>query len=67
MFPTRNNRIIQWLSDIENNVNVLYNIFYYNLISPKDIGEKNHQLIMKQFNDLNITLNDTLFEVENNY
>ena len=48
MPPTRENKIIKWLSDIDNDINQIYNIFNYKLISTEDIGEENHKLIIKQ-------------------
>lgn len=67
MPPTRKNKIIKWLSDIDNDINQIYNIFNYKLISTEDIGEENHKLIIKQLTDLSITLSDILFDIENKY
>ena len=39
MPPTRENKIIKWLSDIDNDINQIYNIFNYKLISF-DIEDK---------------------------
>ena len=67
MPPTRKNKIIKWLSDIDNDINQIYNIFNYKLISTEDIGEENHKLIIKQLTDLSITLSDILFDIEDKY
>jgi hypothetical protein len=67
MPPTRENKIIKWLSDIDNDINQIYNIFNYKLISTEDIGEENHKLIIKQLTDLSITLSDILFDIEDKY
>lgn len=67
MPPTRENKIIKWLSDIDNDINQIYNIFNYKLISTEDIGEENYKLIIKQLTDLSITLSDILFDIEDKY
>lgn len=66
MPPMRVNRVIQWLSGIDNDINELNDIFQYHLISEEDIGKENHELIIKQLTDLSITLSDILFNMENN-
>ena len=62
---SRRNRIKTWLETIADDVDKINMIFDTNLISKDDIGSFHHQSIMHQLHNLNMTIEEVLFDLEN--
>lgn len=66
MYPARLAKVSSWLLEISNNLNWIYGVFEQNLISETDIGDEYHQQIISHLHDLNVIIDDTIFNLENN-
>lgn len=64
--PMRTMRTSKWLAEISDELNKIYSYFDSNLISKEDIGESYYRQIMHQLLDVNITIDDILYRLENN-
>ena len=62
---SRRNRIKIWLETIADDVDKINMIFDTNLISEDDIGSFHHQNIKRQLHNLNLAIEETLFNLEN--
>ena len=66
ILPMRTMRTSKWLAEISDELNKIYSYFDSNLISKEDIGESYYRQIMHQLLDVNITIDDILYRLENN-
>ena len=59
-------KVKNWIETINNDFLLTYEVFNSNTISANDIGEKNIFTIINNLKELLITMDDILFELENN-
>ena len=59
-------KVKNWIETINNDFLLTYEVFNSNTISANDIGEKNMFTIINNLKELLITMDDILFELENN-
>ena len=59
-------KIKNWIETINNDFLLTYEVFDSNTISANDIGEKNMFTIINNLTELLTTMDDILFELENN-
>lgn len=59
-------KVKNWIETINNDFLLTYEVFNSNAISANDIGEKNMFTIINNLKELLTTMDDILFELENN-
>ena len=62
---SRQSRVKVWLEDISKDIDNMYKVFDLNLISVGDIGVVHHQSIVWQLRNLNMAIEEALFDLEN--
>ena len=60
----RKRKVKTWMEDIYNNVERLQDIFNHNLITPTDVGQSNFFDMVNKFEDVLVTIEDILFELD---
>jgi len=53
------------MQGIYTDINNTRDIFTWNLITSKDIGEENYNKIIDELNNVSVTIEDILFELDN--
>ena len=61
----RGRKVKSWLQDVYQDVGRIQDIFNHNLIASEDIGHINYLNIVNRFEDVLVTIEDVLFELDN--
>lgn len=63
----RSNKIKSWMQNIYTDIEKLQNVFSHSLITPKDIGDINYLNMTNKLEDILVTIEDILFELDDKW
>ena len=61
----RHNKVRSWIQNMYQDIERIQDIFSHHLIAPEDIGDINYFNISDKLEDVLITIEDILFELDN--